>query len=107
MLNKKEAKFIDDVLETQKLPKWIEPFRKKTINASRLPFILVFNAVGIGKHKGKGASIAIATANLQRADYLVSGTNTLTALGELRERALLKSIGKDTAESYVKQFLNM
>jgi len=105
MLSKQESRFVDDLEATQKLPKWVDVFRQKVLDESRLPFILIYNAVGVARNdKTKSAAIAISTSNLQRAQYLLEGTNSLSALGELRERALLKDLGKKNATAYVKAF---
>ena len=105
MLSKHDARFVEDLKDVQKLPKWVDVFRQKVLDESRLPFILLYNAVGVAKNnKSKSSAIAISTSNLQKAQYLLEGSNSLSALGELRERALLKSLGKKNASAYVKLF---
>lgn len=106
MLSADEKKFLQDVEDSKKMPKWVESFRQKVLNDSRLPFLLIYNAVGIGlgSSKNKSASIAIATSNLQRSGSLLIGTNSLSARGDLRERAVLKSLGKRVAKEYLSAF---
>jgi len=106
MLTNDELKLLSDIdiAFTNKVPKWIEAFRKKTLTRTRLPFVLVYNAVGVSKTKNKSAAIAISTSNLQRYGILLVGTNSLSERGDLREIALLKTLGHKAAQQYLTMF---
>ncbi len=103
-------RFVKDVKASKDLPKWISPFRRKYYKEGRLPFLIVYQACGIARNsngsvfENKGASIAIATKNLQKKKYIGEGTNTLTVTGEYRELALMKRLGKRVAEDYIRYF---
>jgi len=103
-------RFVEDVAEIRKLPKWIASFREKYYSTSRLPFLLVYRAVGIAGREGsslyenKSGSIAVATKALQKENLLGEGTNTLTYTGEIKELATMKRLGKAKTESYIEFF---
>ena len=108
MKDKHIEEFIEDVLETSNLPKWIPTFRSRLEQTSRLPFLIIFQAVGICRSlPDKQAAIAITTKQLQEKGYLLKGSNTLSLSGEIRELSVLKSIGKKAAKGYLTEFSNL
>jgi len=106
-----EDEFLDDLEQATNAPKWILPFRKK-VNEG-LPFLIAYQAVAITRNKGsdvyrnKQAGIAIATKQLQAKGYLLENSNRLSALGDIREIAVLRRLGKEKAKRYYKTFENL
>ena len=104
-MSKQLDKFVDDVEYISNLPKWISAFNRKMERDYRLPFFLIYNAVGISNNgHSKSSSIAIATKNLQRKGDLLPSTNVLTAHGEIKQLATLKRLGEKRAKSYLAKF---
>ncbi len=104
-MSKQIDKFVEDIEYIQSLPKWISRFNRKMGMEYRLPFLLIYNAVGIAKNDySKSSAIAIATKNLQEKGDLIPTTNVLTAHGEIKELAALKSLGEKRANSYLTRF---
>jgi hypothetical protein len=107
---KTDDTFANDILASSDAPKWIEPFRKRFYERGILPFLIVYQASAIARKKesklyrDKGAAIAIATDNLQKAGYLFPETNTLTALGEMHEIAVMRKLGKKKTEQRIRSF---
>lgn len=104
-MSKQLDKFLDDVDYINSLPKWISTFIKKMEKDYRLPFLLIYNAVGVSKNGyNKSSAIAIATKNLQGKGDLLVSSNTLSAHGEIKELATLKRLGEKRAKSYLTRF---
>jgi len=105
----KTEKLLADLDFMESLPKWVPKFRETFYKEDRLPFLLLYYAVGISKNpalktSNKSAAIAIATANLQDQGYLLEGTNALSLSGELREISTMSRLGKRRTEEYIQRF---
>ena len=106
-----ENDFKADLDQAINAPKWILPFREKLLVG--LPFLIAYQAVGVTRKKNssiynsKQAGIAIATKQLQSKGYLLENSNRLSALGDIREIAVLRRLGKAKAEEYYRKFENL
>ena len=89
--------------------KWIRDMEQK----SQLPFLILYQSVGIATSlmekneefdKLKSGSIAIATSQLQKRNFLLKGTNQLSSKGIKFQTALLEELGQKKAKLYVSQF---
>ena len=104
-MSKQIDKFVDDIEYIHHLPKWISTLNRKMEKDYRLPFLLIYNAVGIASNDySKSPAIAIATKNLQNKGDLLPSTNALTAHGEIKQLATLKRLGEKRAKSYLTRF---
>ena len=99
-------KLLKDIDSFENAPKWVDKFRLKKKEEGALPFLIIYQAVGIMDKRdiSKGGAIAIATRNLQRSGYLIEDSNRVSALGDIREIALLSRLGKRSADDYVRDF---
>jgi hypothetical protein len=86
-------------------PRWVAPFRKSFYKDASLPFLVVYQAVGVMKSGlDKSGAIAVATASLQDKGLLEEGTNTLSFRGNVREFAKMGELGKSIVEEYIQRF---
>lgn len=99
-----------DLEDATNAPKWTRTFRDRRFSKGELPFLVIYQAVAIARNikspvfDNKGAGIAIATKQLQDKGFLLEGSNKLSALGDIREIAVLKRLGEKKAKSYVSRF---
>jgi len=106
MLKDKDLdRFIEDLYKAEDAPKWISKYRRTYYKDRSLPFLIVYQSVGIMRAgHSKSAAIAIATAQLQKSGLLLEGSNTLSLTGDIREIAEMTELGMKTTKQYVQSF---